>query len=47
MTFRVICELRLEQSCCFVECDVFDRTTVKLLAAMFDDITQIDGVMVC
>ena len=50
MTFRVIRELRLEQSCCLVESHLihlFDRTAVKMLAAIFDDITQIDGVMVC
>ena len=49
MTFRVIRELRLEQSCCLVELRLIhlsDRTTVKMLAAIFDDITQIDGVMV-
>ena len=45
MTFRAIRELRLDQSCCLVELrliHLFDRMAVKMLAAIFDDITQID-----
>ena len=50
MTFRVIRELRLEHKCCLVELrliHLFDRTAVKMLAAIFDDITQIDDGKVC